>query len=135
MCACAPGGASRPADLEAASEHQATVAYTRFVLDCGAAGDLLDLHVALAPCVVGYAEIGTALAPRVAQAPGGHPYGEWISEYAGAGYQGVAISARAQLDDLARRTMTERRFDELAALFAQASRLEADFWQMGLDAA
>ena len=131
---CARWGLSR-ADLEAAPEHQATVAYTRFVLDCGAAGDLLDLHVALAPCVVGYAEIGTALAPRMAEAPGGHPYGEWIGEYAGAGYQAVAASARVQLDDLARRTMTERRFDELAALFAQASRLEADFWQMGLDAA
>ncbi len=34
---------------------------TRFVLDRGMAGDLLDLHVALAPCVLGYAEIGTAL--------------------------------------------------------------------------
>ena len=40
-----------PAEIEAAPEHQATVAYTRFVLDCGAAGDLLDLHVTLAPCV------------------------------------------------------------------------------------
>src|SRR3546814_5577498 len=47
-----------PQDLHAVPEHQATVAYTRFVLDCGAAGDLLDLHVALAPCVIGYAEIG-----------------------------------------------------------------------------
>jgi thiaminase/transcriptional activator TenA len=34
-----------------------TVAYTRFVLDRGVAGDRLDLEVALAPCVVGYAEI------------------------------------------------------------------------------
>ena len=48
---CARWGLSR-ADIAAAHEHQATVAYTRFVLDCGAAGDLLDLHVALAPCVV-----------------------------------------------------------------------------------
>src|SRR5438105_9381145 len=34
-----------------------TVAYTRFVLDRGLAGDRLDLEVALAPCIVGYAEI------------------------------------------------------------------------------
>ncbi len=53
-----------PAEIEAAPEHQATVAYTRFVLDCGAAGDLLDLHVTLAPCVIGYAEIGRKLAPQ-----------------------------------------------------------------------
>lgn len=131
---CARWGLSQ-ADLEAAPEHQATVAYTRFVLDCGAAGDLLDLHVALAPCIVGYAEIGQALAPHGPAALGDHPYRDWIGEYAGEGYQGVAVSARAQLDALARRAMPESRFGELAALFAQASRLEADFWQMGLDAA
>ena len=30
--------------------------------------------------------------------------------------------------------MTGRRFEELGSLFAKASRLETDFWQMGLDA-
>lgn len=129
---CARWGLSR-ADMEAAQEHQATVAYTRFVLDCGAAGDLLDLHVALAPCVVGYAEIGRALAPD-GIAPT-HPYADWIGEYAGEGYQDVAQAARRHLDDLAARAMTETRFADLAALFGKASRLEADFWQMGLDLA
>jgi thiaminase/transcriptional activator TenA len=124
-----------PAEIEAAPEHQATVAYTRFVLDCGAAGDLLDLHVALAPCVIGYAEIGSRLAPNGAEALGAHPYREWIGEYAGEGYQAVAARARRHLDDLAARAMTEQRFVELAALFGKASRLEADFWQMGLAAA
>jgi thiaminase/transcriptional activator TenA len=129
---CGRWGLSRP-DIEAAPEHQATVAYTRFVLDCGAAGDLLDLHIALAPCVIGYAEIGRRLAPNGAAALGDHPYREWIGEYAGDAYQQVAANARAHLDDLAARTMTERRFVELAGLFGKASRLEADFWQMGLD--
>lgn len=123
-----------PEELEATPEHQATVAYTRFVLDAGMAGDLLDLHVTLAPCVIGYAEIGAKLAPNGVTALGDHPYGEWIGEYAGEGYQGVAANARRLLDDLASRNMTERRFAELAALFGKASRLEADFWQMGLDA-
>ncbi|HWM82009.1 MAG TPA: TenA family protein [Pseudolabrys sp.] len=121
-------------DIEAAPEHQATVAYTRFVLDCGAAGDLLDLHVALAPCVIGYAEIGHDLAPNGVDALGDHPYREWIAEYAGEAYQGVAARARRHLDDLAARAMTERRFKELAASFGKASRLEAAFWQTGLDA-
>ena len=123
-----------PAQIEAAPEHQATVAYTRFVLDCGAAGDLLDLHVALAPCVIGYAEIGRKLAPDGIDALGDHPYREWIGEYAGEIYQDIAATARRHLDELAARAMTERRFAELAALFATASRLEADFWQMGLTA-
>jgi thiaminase (transcriptional activator TenA) len=124
-----------PQDIERAGEHQATVAYTRFVLDCGAAGDLLDLHVALAPCVIGYAEIGRNLTPQGIDALDDHPYREWIAEYAGEAYQGVAAQARRHLDGLATRAMTERRFEELAALFGKASRLEADFWQMGLDAA
>jgi thiaminase/transcriptional activator TenA len=131
---CARWGLS-PAEIEAAPEHQATVAYTRFVLDCGAAGDLLDLHVALAPCVIGYAEIGRNLAPKGIGALGDHPYRDWIGEYAGEIYQDIAIKARRHLDGLAARAMTERRFVELAALFGKASRLEADFWQMGLASA
>lgn len=131
---CARWGIGAEA-LAATREHPATVAYTRFVLDQGAAGDLLDLHVALAPCVVGYAVIGKALAAQGPAALGDHPYREWIADYAGDGYQGVAGRARAHLDDLAARTLTEARFPDLVAIFAAASRLEADFWQMGLDAA
>ncbi|RDJ23162.1 thiaminase II [Bosea caraganae] len=123
----------QPGQIEAAPEHQATIAYTRFVLDCGMSGDLLDLHVALAPCVVGYAEIGRRLAPAGTAALGDHPYRDWIGEYAGDAYQEIAAMARRHLDDLAARAMTERRFSELAALFAKASLLEADFWQMALD--
>lgn len=124
-----------PAALAATAEHPATVAYTRFVLDCGAAGDLLDLHVALAPCVVGYAVIGQALSPQGTAALAGHPYGEWIADYAGEGYQAVAARARDHLNDLAARSLTDSRWPDLVATFATASRLEADFWQMGLDAA
>src|SRR5690606_29482589 len=51
------------ADVEATEEQQATVAYTRFVLDVGMSGDLLDLQVALIPCTLGYAEIGRRLTP------------------------------------------------------------------------
>lgn len=123
-----------PEALEAAPEHQATVAYTRFVLDCGAAGDLLDLHAALAPCVIGYAEIGRKLASGGIAGLDNHPYREWIGEYAGDGYQAVAEAARSHLNNLAARSMTDQRFSELAGIFGKASRLEADFWQMGLSA-
>src|SRR5690606_14487068 len=50
------------ADMAALPEADATMAYTRYVLEKGLSGDLLDLHVALAPCIVGYAEIGARLA-------------------------------------------------------------------------
>jgi thiaminase/transcriptional activator TenA len=120
-------------DLENARERTATIAYTRFVLDCGVAGDLLDLHVALAPCVIGYAEIATRIAREQAGALADHPYREWIEEYSSAPYALVAASARRHLDDLAERAMAESRFEQLASLFGKASRLEAGFWQMALD--
>ena len=129
---CARWGLS-PEHLEAAPELQATVAYTRFVLDCGMSGDLLDLHVALTPCVIGYAEIAKTLVASIKQPLTNHPYREWIGEYAGDAYQGVAQGARELLTRLAAKSMTAERFPELCVIFAKASRLEADFWQMALD--
>lgn len=120
------------ADLDATPEKMATVAYTRFVLDAGHAGGLLDLHVALAPCVIGYAEIGLELAPGLYD---GHRYGEWISEYASEGFQAGAQAAVQRLDALAADGVSARRFEELVALFRAATRLESAFWQQALDAA
>lgn len=115
-------------------EHPANIAYTRYVLDAGMSGDLLDLNVALAPCVVGYAEIGLRLAPAITDHPE-HPYAEWIGEYGSQWYQQAAADAVTQLDSLAARSFTEERFTELTQIFSTATRLEAAFWQMGLDLA
>jgi len=126
---CAGWGLS-PRDLERATAAAETLAYTRYVLDTGLRGDLLALKVALAPCVIGYAEIGRRLA---AQAGGGaaNPYRVWIDEYAGPAYQEVAAKACADLDRLAARYVTPAREGELIAVFKEATRLEADFWDMG----
>jgi thiaminase/transcriptional activator TenA len=126
---CANWGLA-PADLERATPAAETLAYTRYVLDTGMRGDLLALKVALAPCVIGYAEIGTRLA-AVASGGAANPYRVWIDEYAGGAYQEVAAKARADLDRLAERYLTPAREAELAAIFTDATRLEADFWEMG----
>ncbi len=131
---CAGWGLDEAA-MEAAPEDPATIAYTRYVLDTGLRGDLLDLHVALAPCVIGYGEIGARLAADPATKMDGNPYREWIAMYAGADYQEVAEAARAQLDDLLARRGGPDRVAPLEAIFRQATRLEADFWRMGLAAA
>ena len=126
---CAGWGLA-PADLERAVPAAETLAYTRYVLDTGMRGDLLALKVALAPCVIGYAEIAVRLAAAGAGAAA-NPYRVWIDEYAGAAYQEVAAKARADLDRLAERYLTPVREAELVAIFREATRLEADFWEMG----
>lgn len=116
-----PGMAAEPEALE-------TVAYTRFVLDCGAAGDLLDLYAALAPCVLGYAEIGAQLA---AWAVPGNPYADWIATYAGPDYQGAAGTTRNTLARLWTERGGDARVATLQATFNTAVRLETAFWDMG----
>lgn len=127
---CAGWGLS-PADLEHAPPASEMLAYTRYVLDAGMRGDLLALKVALAPCVIGYAEIAARLAAKPGALVATNPYSVWISEYAGVPYQEVAANARAQLENLADRYSTPAREPELIAIFREASRLEADFWEMG----
>jgi thiaminase/transcriptional activator TenA len=131
---CRGWGLSEAA-MAAEPEAMATVAYTRFVLDRGLAGDRLDLEVALAPCIVGYAVIAAERIPDRATRRDGNPYREWLDMYAGAEYQALAREAKAALDEQFARRGGEGRFPLLAAAFATATRLEADFWQMGLDAA
>jgi len=127
---CAGWGLS-PDDLERAPPAAEMLAYTRYVLDTGMRGDLLALKVALAPCVIGYAEIATRLDAHPQARATTNPYRVWIAEYAGPPYQEVAEKARAHLDHLANRYATPARETELIETFREATRLEAAFWDMG----
>ena len=121
------------AEMQQIEEAPENMAYTRYVLEKGHAGDILDLYVALSPCVVGYGEIGERLSSSPDTVTDGNPYLPWIEMYAGEEYQEVSNGAIKQLDDLAEARLTEARFDSLSKTFREASRLEAAFWQMGLD--
>ncbi len=120
-----------PRDLETAQPAPEMLAYTRYVLDAGMRGDLLALKVALAPCVIGYAEIATRLAAMPGALGDGNPYRVWIAEYAGDAYQAIAAAAVNHMDRLAARYATPAREAELIAIFKEATRLEAEFWEMG----
>ncbi|WP_048306202.1 thiaminase II [Halomonas sp. PR-M31] len=120
--------------LTALPEAKATLAYTRYVLDTGNRGDLLDMHVALAPCLVGYGEIANWLNAQAFTRRDDNPYSAWIAMYESAEFQQAMQDEIAWLD--ARLAdVTTARFEELARIFRDATRLEIDFWQMGLDRA
>src|SRR6266446_9751686 len=104
-------------------EALATIAYTRFVLDRGLAGDRLDLEAALAPCIVGYAVIAVERTRDSRTRLEGNRYREWLEMYAGSDYQGLAREAEAALDEQFARRGGEGRFPSLAANFATAARL------------
>ena len=122
-------------DLATLPEARATLAYTRYVLDTGQRGDLLDLHVALAPCLVGYGVIANWLNAQSFTVRGNaNPYDAWIAMYESDDFQAAMNDELAWLDARLAE-VTPRRFDELVEVFRDATRLEIDFWQMGLDRA
>ncbi|MFC4270754.1 thiaminase II [Sneathiella chungangensis] len=130
---CADWGIAA-SELESLEEAPENIAYTRFVLERGMAGDLLDLMVALSPCAIGYGEIGARLAKSRETKIEGNPYITWIEMYAGDDYQQLVADMAAEIDALAVKRFTEARFPDLSKTFATATKLEADFWQMGLTA-
>jgi len=121
------------AEMVVMPEDPANMAYTRYVLERGLSGDSLDLAVALAPCVVGYAEIAAWLAKNATAKGDDNPYWEWIDTYAADDYQEVAWAHAGQLDRLLVRRGGPGRIDGLARTFGEATRLEVGFWQMGID--
>lgn len=127
---CAAQGIAQDA-LEATPELPANLAYTRYVLEAGYSGDFLDLMAALAPCVLGYGEIGARLANS------GGPYSAWFDVYAGEEFQSLCRDVGALIDGALVRRLGDNWADlprpaELAHRFAVATRLEIGFWDMAL---
>ena len=129
------------ADLVRLPEADANRLYTRFVMDAGLSGDLLDLLVTLIPCSLGYAEIGRRLADDPATRLDGNPYRDWIELYAGREFQEGAALCSQQLERVAEARglsgnfVANPRWPHLLKLFETACRLEIGFWDMGLSAA
>ena len=120
-------------ELQALPEARATMAYTHYVLDTGNRGDLLDLHVALAPCLVGYGQVAQWLNSRSETLRGqANPYDAWITMYESEEFQSATT---AEIDWLNRELadVSPRRFEQLVRIFSDATRLEIDFWDMGLN--
>lgn len=122
-----------PAQLETTPEAVSNLAYTRYVLESGYSGDFLDLLAALAPCILGYGEIGLRLAREGAA---DSPYRDWIDTYAGADFQQTCREVGALLDAAVLRRLgpdaaSLPRWSALSRRFATATRLEIGFWGLG----
>jgi len=130
---CQREGISETQLLEA-TEAPENIAYTRYVMDSGLSGDLLDLLAALAPCVFGYHAIGLGLTNCNDSTP---LYREWIDTYSDPEYAGVCEAVAALIEDVASEKLGPNpeqnpRWNRLCDRFETATQLEVSFWQMGL---
>ncbi len=132
---CGEWGVSE-VEMEAEPEAFGTVAYTRFVLDTGMSGDVIDLYAALAPCSIGYGVIGAQLLARESTKLEGNPYANWIKMYGGEEFQSGVQKSITQLDELlADIDLDSQRGQRLCHIFKTATRMEVAFWQQGLNEA
>ena len=121
-------------DLESANEENENIAYTRYVLELGYSGDFLDLLSALAPCVLGYGEIGMNgknLKIKTLM------YQKWIDTYSSDEYQDVCKNVANLIDQafllrLGSDYVNTYKWNKVNKTFNKATLLEIDFWNMAL---
>ena len=121
-------------DLENTEEENENIAYTRYVLELGYSGDFLDLLSALAPCVLGYGEIGINLQdsnPKISM------YRKWIETYSSSEYQSVCFNVGKLIDKSFKLRLGENytntyKWNKANQIFKKATSLEVDFWSMAL---
>ncbi|OOF47145.1 thiaminase II [Rodentibacter trehalosifermentans] len=121
------------AELFNTQESAACVAYTRYVLDCGITGGLSELYAAITPCIVGYVEAARYITihyPRLSD----NPYQSWIDTYASEEFQQAAKETAHVLTAFCQEC-TPTQLTQLQQIFTTATRMEINFWQMGLDLA
>ena len=130
---CANYGISK-FDLENADEENANIAYTRYVLELGYSGDFLDLLSSLAPCVLGYGEIGLNCQnsnPKTLM------YKKWIETYSSIEYQDVCKNVSGLIDKafllrLGTNFENTYKWKKVNQIFKKATLLEVDFWNMAI---
>ena len=121
-------------DLESANEENENIAYTRYVLELGYSGDFLDLLSALAPCVLGYGEIGINGKNFKIKTP---MYKKWINTYSSDEYQDVCKNVANLIDQafllrLGSDYVNTYKWNKVNKIFNKATLLEIDFWNMAL---
>ena len=130
---CANYGISK-SDLENADEENENIAYTRYVLELGYSGDFLDLLSSLAPCVLGYGEIGLNCQnsnPKTLM------YKKWIETYSSIEYQDVCKNVSGLIDKafllrLGTNFENTYKWKKINQIFKKATLLEVDFWNMAI---
>jgi thiaminase/transcriptional activator TenA len=116
--------------VENAPESAVTIAYSRYILDAAMSGSLAELYAAIAPCLMGYGEIGRRIKDEGFIAD--NPYQSWIDVFSSDEFQVITAQNEAQINTLLADARPAQA-DKFQRLFNTAARMEVNFWQQALD--
>lgn len=116
--------------VENAPESAVTIAYSRYILDAAMSGSLAELYAAIAPCLMGYGEIGKRIKDEGFIA--GNPYQPWIDVFSSDDFQAITAQNEAQINMLLA-DASHAQANKFQRLFNTAARMEVNFWQQALD--
>ena len=117
-------------EVENAPESAVTIAYSRYILDAAMSGSLADLYAVIAPCLMGYGEIGKRIKDKGFIT--NNPYQIWIDVFASDAFQAITAQNEAQINTLLA-AASPAQADKFQRLFNTAARMEVNFWQQALD--
>ncbi|WP_372843306.1 thiaminase II [Psychrobacter sp.] len=118
------------AQVENSPESAVTIAYSRYILDAAMSGSLAELYAAIAPCLMGYGEIGKRIKDEGFIT--GNPYQPWIDVFSSEEFQVITAQNEAQINTLLAEA-SPAQADKFQRLFNNAARMEVNFWQQALD--
>ena len=116
--------------VENAPESAVTIAYSRYILDAAMSGSLAELYAAIAPCLMGYGEIGRCIKDE--GFIDNNPYQPWIDVFSSDEFQVITAQNEAQINTLLA-DASPAQADKFQRLFNTAARMEFNFWQQALD--
>lgn len=116
--------------VENAPESAITIAYSRYILDAAMSGSLAELYAAIAPCLMGYGEIGKRIKDEGFIAD--NPYQPWIDVFSSDEFLSITAQNEAQINTLLV-DASPAQADKFQRLFNTAARMEVNFWQQALD--
>ena len=116
--------------VENAPESAVTIAYSRYILDAAMSGSLAELYAAIAPCLMGYGEIGKRIKEQGFIT--GNPYQPWLDVFSSDDFQAITAQNEAQINTLLA-DASPAQANKFQRLFNTATRMEVNFWQQALD--
>ncbi|KAI9506968.1 trifunctional hydroxymethylpyrimidine kinase/phosphomethylpyrimidine kinase/thiaminase [Coemansia spiralis] len=121
-------------EMDRVEESWANVAYTRYILDRGFSGDILELMAAMYPCLLGYSEAAIRQVGDPQTVRDGNPYWPWLEYYVGSEFQTAVENGRRMIESMAQREMPSAgRLNRLVKTFSETVSLEIAFWDNALD--